>query len=190
VNSRLIVLIVVGVIAALGATISLERGGTQTGKCPAPSGMMAAFQPAADPAKVSGVEFTDSQGRKRDLSSYGGKGVVLNFWATWCPPCVREMPALDRLRAELEADGIEVLALSSDRGGPSVVEKFYTANGIDNLPVMLDEGLRSARALGVRGLPTTVLINAEGYDVGRLVGPAEWDSQDALTLIRGCFKDD
>ena len=184
---RAVQFIAIGVIAALGATISFYWGDTQTGKCPSPSGAVAAFQPAADPAKVSGVEFTDFKGGKRALSDYAGKAVVLNFWATWCAPCVREMPALDRLRAALETDGIEVLALSSDRGGVAVVEKFFSANGIENLPITLDEGLRSARALGVRGLPTTVLIDADGYDVGRLVGAAEWDSQDALTLIRGCF---
>ena len=184
---RAVLFIAIGVIAALGATISFYWGDTQTGKCPAPSGKMAAFQPAAVASQVTGVEFTGPNGAKQTPASYVGKAVVLNFWATWCAPCVREMPALDRLRAALEADGIEVLALSSDRGGAAVVEKFYRANGIENLPVLLDEGLRSARALKVRGLPTTVLMDADGRDVGRLVGAAEWDSQEAMALIRGCF---
>ena len=188
--SRGILLIVFGVIAVLGATISLYWGGTQTGKCPAPSGKMAAFQPMENPSKVSGVEFIGPKGDKQTLSDFSGKGIVLNFWATWCAPCVREMPALDHLRAALETDGIEVLALSSDRGGASVVEQFYRQNGIENLPITLDDGLRSARALKVRGLPTTVLIDANGFDVGRLIGAAEWDSEDALSLIRGCLSDD
>jgi peroxiredoxin len=148
---------------------------------------MAAFQPAEDPTPLPDVSFVDGDGTVRTLADFKGNGVVLNFWATWCVPCVAEMPALDRLRAHLAGRGIEVLALSSDRGGAAVVRAFFAKHGIEHLPVTLDQGLSAARALGVQGLPTTVLIDGTGRDRGRLVGAAEWDSQDAIALVEDCL---
>jgi peroxiredoxin len=132
-------------------------------------------------------ELSDFDGDRHRLSDYRGQVVFLNFWATWCVPCVAEMPALDRLRAHLAGRGIEVLALSSDRGGAAVVRAFFAKHGIEHLPVTLDQGLSAARALGVQGLPTTVLIDGTGRDRGRLVGAAEWDSQDAIALVEDCL---
>ncbi len=148
---------------------------------------MAAFQPAEDPAPLPEVPFLDGDGTARTLAGFKGQGVVLNFWATWCVPCVAEMPALDRLRARMAGRGIEVLALSSERGGAPVVQAFFARHGIQHLPVALDQGLRAARALGVQGLPTTVLIDRAGRDRGRLIGAAEWDSADAVALVEDCL---
>jgi len=148
---------------------------------------VAAFRPA-DPAKeIPAVSLVDGDGAAAALADYRGRGLVVNFWATWCAPCVREMPALDRLASQLGGDGIAVLALSGDHGGANAVRSFYGANGIRNLPILLDAGLRGARALKIDGLPTTVLVDAGGREVGRLVGPADWDSAEALALVRDCL---
>ncbi len=176
------------VAAAAVATIALVDTGTQTRKCgPVPDGL-AAFQLAADSTAVPSVQYTDATGTLRDLGEFRGRGVVLNFWATWCAPCVREMPSLDRLRAG-SPGGIAVIALSEDRGGVPRVESFYRKHEIASLGVAVDTGLRAARALDVEGLPTTLLIDSEGREVGRLAGVAEWDAPETVAFIRSCIGD-
>ena len=119
----------------------------------------------------------------KSLADYAGQGVVLNLWATWCVPCVAEMPALDALAAQV-APGIAVLPLSSDRGGAPTVERFYQARGVRNLPIVLDQGGTAARTLGARGIPTTLLIDAKGRERGRLEGTADWSTKEAVALIK------
>ena len=166
--------------------ISLIYASTETGSCE-PGGDLLAFERRQPPAPVPEVTFLDEAGAERTLAAFHGRGLVVNFWATWCAPCVREMPALDRLRATLAPDGIDVLALSEDRGGAPVVREFYRVNGIEHLPISLDKGARAVRAFSVRGLPTTVLIDADGNEVGRLTGAAEWDTDAAAAFVRACI---
>ncbi len=128
--------------------------------------------------------FTDGDGARKGLADFAGRGVVLNLWATWCPPCVAEMPALDRLQAAVAAEGITVLPLSSDRGGAAQVRPFYAARGIARLGVWLDPAGAAGRALGARGLPTTVLVDGRGRERARLEGAAEWDAPEMLAAIR------
>lgn len=141
-------------------------------------------QPAVAVAEVS---FDDGTGRLRSLAEYRGKGIVLNFWATWCAPCIREMPSLDRLQAALSGDGIEVLTLSEDRGGVPVVEAFFRKIQIRNLPAFIDSRGDALRKLAVVGLPTTILIDARGFEIGRVVGAAEWDTPDSVDFVRRCL---
>jgi thiol-disulfide isomerase/thioredoxin len=148
---------------------------------------MAAFRPVSAPGPAPAASFVDGDGKVRTVADFKGRGLVLNFWATWCPPCVREMAALDRLGAQVAGRGIDVVALSADRGGAPVVRAFYAAHAIGHLGVAIDEGLRAARALEVTGLPTTVLIGDDGRERGRLVGAAEWDSPEALALVTTCL---
>ena len=129
-------------------------------------------------------EFTTASGEKRTLADYKGQGVVLNFWATWCGPCIKEMPALDQLARTLRGDNIAVLPLSSDRGGASVVEKYYKDNGIANLPVLLDKSGDAARAIHARGLPTTVILDADGRERQRVEGAVEWARSDVVAALR------
>jgi hypothetical protein len=100
------------------------------------------------------------------------------------------MPALDRLSAQVEEDGIRVFALSEDRGGGPIVERFYAKNDIRHLPVMIDRGGKVVRALTTPGLPMTVLIDAEGREVGRVLGVAEWDVEETITFLRACLASD
>lgn len=145
---------------------------------------LAAFAPTEPPRPVPEVTFTTAAGDPRSLDDFRGQVVLLNLWATWCAPCVEEMPALDRLQARLGGPDFQVVAVSSDRGGAEVVEPFFRKQGLTALPVYLDPDNRVARALGVHALPTTVLIDRAGREVGRLQGAAAWDSPEALELLR------
>ncbi len=142
-----------------------------------------ALHALATPRKLD-LHFTAADGTPRSLADYAGRGVVLNLWATWCVPCVREMPALDDLAKLVAKDGVVVLPVSSDHGGAAVVQQFYANHGIANLPVLLDPMSAMAHALNVRGIPTTLLIDPQGQEVGWLEGAADWSSPDAVTVVR------
>lgn len=136
------------------------------------------------PAPAAEQDFTDVDGKPVSIADFKGKGLVLNLWATWCVPCVAEMPALDALAEMLARDNILVVPLSSDRGGTPVVRKFYAARSIQHLGIWLDPRGAAARTLGARGLPTTLIIDREGRERARLEGGAEWASDDAVATIR------
>ncbi len=128
--------------------------------------------------------FTDGEGAERSVADFAGQGLLLNFWATWCPPCVAEMPALDRLHAMLKAEGFSVLALSSDRGGRAQVAPFYARVELRHLGIWLDPRGAAGRLLGVRGLPTSIIVDRQGQEVARLQGAAEWDAPEMVAAIR------
>jgi len=158
------------------------------GNCEAAEGVLDNFSRTLPPRPVTDKPFTDKDGRLVTLSQYRGRGVVLNFWATWCAPCVLEMPQLDRLRKILLPYGVEVLALSEDRGGVPVAEKFYRKKGLKNLGIFIDSGGKVIRGSKILGLPTTLLIDRQGQEVGRVTGVAEWDSDRTIAFIRRCLK--
>lgn len=133
---------------------------------------------------VSDFGFTDAEGRRLGLAGFRGRTVLLNIWATWCAPCREEMPALDRLQAELGGPAFEVVALSIDRGGADAVRAFYEKVGIANLAVYIDRPNASGRALRVVGIPTTLLMDRDGREIGRAVGPVEWDGPATVGLLR------
>ena len=141
------------------------------------------------PKPMPEVSFIDSDGRELGLGDFRGKFVLVNLWATWCGPCRREMPSLDRLQARLSGSNFTVLALSQDRKGVAIVEKFLAQIGTRNLAIYVDSSARSARRLGVIGLPTTVLLDRQGQIIGRLIGSAEWDSDEAARLIKSVIQD-
>jgi thiol-disulfide isomerase/thioredoxin len=136
------------------------------------------------PVPVPEIGFEDSAAQPRTLADFRGKVVLLNIWATWCLPCRNEMPTLDRLQAELGGPDFEVVALSVDRKGPDAVKKFFGEIGIEHLALHIDTSSKAMFALGVVGLPTTLLIDREGKEIGRLIGPAEWDSLEMVAFIR------
>ena len=139
------------------------------------------------PRPVTDAPFFDADGKPRTLADYRGRGVVLNFWATWCAPCVHEMPQLDKLRKILEPAGIEVLAISVDRAGAPLVKKFYDVNRIRNLDIFIDKGRKMLSGSKVFGLPTTMLIDKQGREIGRALGAAEWDSPSVVPFIKQCL---
>ncbi len=135
------------------------------------------------PRPTASVVFEDDQGRERSLADFTGKVVVLNLWATWCAPCRKEMPTLDRLQGILGGPDFAVLALSIDRGGRRAVEAFYMENDIRQLDIYVGH-TKIAQELGALGLPTTLLLDRQGRELGRLVGPAEWDSAEMVAFLK------
>ncbi|MCH8002303.1 MAG: TlpA family protein disulfide reductase [Proteobacteria bacterium] len=127
--------------------------------------------------------FAALDGAPVRLADFKGRVVVLNFWATWCAPCVREMPSLDRLQAALEDRGLAVLAVSIDRGGAKVIRPFAKRLGLERLGLYHDPKGALFKAFGVTGLPTTFLIDRRGQIVGAYPGAAEWDEPEARALI-------
>ena len=137
-----------------------------------------------DPPKPIDVRFTAADGSARSLADYAGKGIVLNLWATWCVPCVAEMPSLAAFASVVAKNGIVVLPLSSDRGGAEIVSKFYKELGVANLPVLLDPKSAAAHALNVRGIPTTLIIDRQGREVAWTEGSVDWATDAAVATIR------
>jgi thiol-disulfide isomerase/thioredoxin len=168
------------------ALTAFTLGHAQSG-LPAFRGVVEPFQVHSAPREMPALSFTDGEGRALTLADFRGRVVLLNLWATWCPPCVEEMPALDRLQAALGGDSFEVLALSIDRTGRRVVDPFMQRHGLTRLRVYLDTPNASTRLLQVRGLPTTLLLDREGREIGRMAGAAAWDSAASLALMRAAM---
>lgn len=140
--------------------------------------------PGASAPETAALMNGEAPWRIGDLA---GRPVVLNFWATWCAPCVREMPDLDALRAAFDGDGIAVVAVSEDRAGMAKVDAFYEEANIVNLPKILDDKGTLARALAVRVMPTTFLFAADGRTLGRIEGIAAWHEDDVRDALRTCL---
>ncbi|MDP3257462.1 TlpA family protein disulfide reductase [Bosea sp. (in: a-proteobacteria)] len=132
---------------------------------------------------LSGLAFQTADGRELMGAAFQGRFVLLNVWATWCPPCVKEMPSLDRLQAMKGDSSFEVVALSIDRQGLEVVAPFFKRMGLSNLAIYLDREARSMPALRITGLPTTVLIDPSGREVARWPGAREWDERSTESEI-------
>ncbi|MSP82655.1 MAG: TlpA family protein disulfide reductase [Alphaproteobacteria bacterium] len=136
------------------------------------------------PKPIPDSAFADERGVSGSLADYAGRVILVNFWATWCAPCWREMASLDRLQGDLGGPRFQVVALSLDRGGAAAIAPFYAKLGITRLPILIDQDNRTAEAFGVVGLPTTVLIDHRGREVARLVGEADWSGEPAKATIR------
>lgn len=145
---------------------------------------MATFVFKKEPETLPDLPFLDKDGKARSLKEWNGKVVLLNLWATWCAPCRKEMPSLDRLQAELGSDTFEVVAVSADKTGVEGAKKFLDQIKVAKLGVYADPTVRIHSGLRAIGMPATLLLDARGREIGRLVGPAEWDSPEAKTLIK------
>ena len=171
---------IVGVIYFSGGTpVRAPQGGGQ-----AETASSRSFVMHEAPRPLPEIEFEDGNGEALTLADLRGKTVLLNVWATWCVPCREEMPTLDALEAELGGPGFEVVPLSVDRAGPEVVRKFYAEIGIEHLGLYIDASMRASFDLQAPGLPTTLLIDSEGRELGRLVGPAEWDTPEMIAFLK------
>jgi thiol-disulfide isomerase/thioredoxin len=141
------------------------------------------FIPVNPPQPAPEVGFTDIDGNRLSFADFKGKPAVVNLWATWCQPCLREMPSLDRLQASLDGK-LTVAAVSEDRGGANLVAPFVAAMKLPNLKIYVDQKADVGHAFDVRGLPTSIVIDAQGRVVGKVEGPAEWDSAKMQALLQ------
>ena len=142
------------------------------------------FARAAAPKMLPELQLEDAQGRTRTLADFRGKVVLLNVWATWCAPCREEMPALDRLQAQLGGGAFQVVAISVDQQGPEIAQRFFKEIGVKSLDFYIDRSARAAFQLDAKGLPVSILIDRQGREVGRQLGAAAWDSAEVVDELR------
>lgn len=166
-------------LAALAAAVALA--GIAPSRAAEPPKNFAVHE---TPRSLPEIRFVNAEGRALTLADFRGKVVLLNIWATWCGPCRREMPTLDRLQAKLGGPPFEVVALSIDRAGLDAVKPFYEELKLQRLAIYIDRSAKVSHQLAVVGIPTTLLIDAEGREIGRLAGPAEWDEPQFVAFIR------
>ena len=150
-------------------------------------GAMAAFLARPTPLDLGEVSFAAGDGATKSLSDWHGKVVLLNIWATWCVPCREEMPMLDKLEAELGGKDFQVVAVNIDRGGSDKAKSFLAETGSTHLALYTDPSGKMFSKVKAVGMPTTLLIDREGREIGRLVGPADWGSPEAAALIKAAI---
>jgi thiol-disulfide isomerase/thioredoxin len=167
---------------ALGAAAESESGAPDRTR-------LGEFVTSAKPFPAPAISLADSSGHTVELSDLRGKPVVVNLWATWCEPCLREMPSLERLQSRL-GERIAVLAVSEDRGGNKAVEPFIAKLGLKFVKIYVDPKSEVGHALGVRGLPTSFVIDRDGNVLGRVEGAAEWDSPKILGVLEPLLSGD
>jgi thiol-disulfide isomerase/thioredoxin len=130
------------------------------------------------------LTFEDAAGEAVELSRFRGRPILVNVWATWCRPCREEIPSLDRLQGLARETGIDVIAISVDRVGRDQIKAFLSVAGVENLALYRGDPDAVLRAFAVVGLPTTLLLDAEGREVARLVGPTTWDAPAVVERLR------
>ena len=150
-------------------------------------GAMAAFVVRPQPVDVPAFAFEGSGGVEQTSAGLKGKVVLLNIWATWCVPCREEMPQLNALQSELGGSDFEVVAINIDKGGPDKAKAFLAETGASNLTPYFDPTGKLFAKLKAVGMPTTLLLNADGQEMGRLVGPADWASPEAKAIVEAAL---
>lgn len=140
------------------------------------------FHDVPEATSSAAYQLADGAG-EQSLEAHEGKYILLNFWATWCAPCRKEMPQLSELQAEFGSDSFEVVTIATGRNSPEGIKKFFNEIGVENLPRHQDPKQALASQMGVFGLPITVLIDPEGREVARLRGDADWSSDSAKAVI-------
>ncbi len=170
--------VAVALLVALSAAAAAEEEKLRLGE----------FIPESAPQPAPETGFTDAQGKPVSFADFKGKPVVVNLWATWCQPCLKEMPSLDRLQSQLDGQ-LAVAAVSEDRAGADRVGAFVATLGLHKLKIYLDPKSDVGHAFNVRGLPTSIVIDASGRVVGRVEGAAEWDSAAMMAVLKPLLED-
>jgi thiol-disulfide isomerase/thioredoxin len=143
-----------------------------------------ALDPVAIGKMVLAAQFMGLDDQPQALEQWRGKVLVVNFWATWCAPCREEMPALERLQAELGGPAFQVLAVSVDEQGAEVAQRFFKEIGVRSLELYIDRSARAAFELEAPGLPVSVLVDRQGREIGRKLGAAKWDAPEVVADLR------
>ncbi|HXP13436.1 MAG TPA: TlpA disulfide reductase family protein [Stellaceae bacterium] len=168
--------------SACGAAVDLSRK-----LAPLAHGEVAALTMATAPLRLPDLTFDDADGKPRRLSEWRGRTVLVNLWATWCVPCRKEMPALDRLETKLGGKNFEVVAINIDTRDPEKPKSFLKEANLTRLSYFSDQkakAFQDLKSIGrALGMPTSVLVDGQGCEIATIAGPAEWDSDDAVKLI-------
>lgn len=199
-NSRItaVAAVAAALLAAVYVTLAGQGNGGVAAECraaeaaaaaldPLAGGELAAFTIARQPENLSGLLFSGADGAPMALAAFEGKVALINLWATWCAPCRKEMPSLDRLQAALGGENFSVVPISIDTGDPERPGAFLEEIGVKDLPLYTDRTTKIFEELKARGiavgLPVTLLLDRKGCHLGHINGPAEWDSEDGRRLI-------
>ena len=181
--------VLAGGIAAVA--LSLLAGRAIAGVKPdMAKGAMERFKLAAQPKALPDLEIQNADDKPMKLSDFKGTVVLLNFWATWCAPCVKEMPSLDRLQAALPKDKFLIVPLSIDGPTKPKVAPFYKDQKLGNLGIYFDKGRKTMQGLDVTLLPTSILVDAQGRELGRIEGDADWDMPESIALMKAAMGKD
>jgi thiol-disulfide isomerase/thioredoxin len=174
----------VGALALAVSTLILrQQQASPPPAAPPLAGDMEKFVPVGAREPGPTEPFLDPYDRQISLAAFKGKLTLVNFWATWCAPCVKELPTLAKLKSLRDDDAFTVVTINEDHGGREAVGKFAATHAMGDLPENIDPEMVLASAIPVRGLPTTLLLDPDGRILGRFEGDADWSSPDALRLI-------
>lgn len=135
------------------------------------------------PQPIVETAFLDEDGQPMSFEAFKGQYTVVNFWATWCAPCRKEMPTLEALDKAFEGKGLDVVTIATGRNPAPAIDKFFTDIGVENLTKYLDPKQALARDMAVLGLPATVILNRDAQEIARLTGDAEWDAPEAIAIL-------
>lgn len=160
------------------------------GDAPPLAGAMHEFILQTPPAPAPAVAFSNGDNATLGFKDFKGKVTLVNLWATWCAPCVKEMPSLQALKQARGGADFDVVTISEDKTARKVVDPFFEKNNLADLPRYTDAESAVGRAFRVRGLPTTMLLDRDGNEIGRFEGGANWSGSDALALIDWAIKSD
>jgi thiol-disulfide isomerase/thioredoxin len=168
-------------IALIGIALYAMRGSAvhEIGARPA---ALAKLEPVDKPRRIPAAAFFDAKGERLSLAGFNGRYVLLNLWATWCGPCVRELPALAKLQQDVPT--LTIVAVSEGRENAADTERFLKSHGAGALRVYLDPDHAFLAALGAFGLPLSALLDKKGLEQAKAIGPAEWDDPDAIAYMR------
>lgn len=179
------------IIASLLSVLSyylLDKGQLYKSIKPLAEGKLSAIEIYDNPKIAPLTLFEDREGNSLNLTDMAGKTVLVNFWATWCVPCLVEMPSLNRLQKAMGSDEFAVITISIDRQGYEVIDQFFNDMNIDALPAYLDHSNKLSLEVGAVGLPTSILLDKNSKIVARVVGPLEWDSENVMNFLDAAIK--
>ena len=145
------------------------------------------FELSKEKQNISDLKFKDNEGKEISFSDFQDKVLLVNFWATWCAPCIKEMPSLDRLKKKINKN-FDVIAISVDRDGVKKVKDFFNENKITNLEEYFDTKNSLAKEMNLIGLPTSFFINKKGDLIGYFQGDMEWDNDTVIEFINYLIK--
>lgn len=140
--------------------------------------------PLPNEPKVPNISFVDLRGAPFKFNEISGKLRIIHYWATWCGPCIKELPYLDRTQAQYERYGLKVVAISLDTQGPSLVKDFFSLHNITHLEPYIAQDNRDARRIGISGVPASIFVDAKGFEITRANGPVDWESDSVQQTLR------